>query len=75
MLLNVCVIDRFHDRAILWTGEELGIVGAHQYIKAHESEKSNLQFVMESDMGTFTPKGLAFTGATEVRCILEKVMR
>ncbi|XP_012260575.2 carboxypeptidase Q-like [Athalia rosae] len=61
-------------RTILWTGEELGIIGAQQYIKEHQAEKGNLQFVMESDMGTFTPIGLAFTGSREVGCILEKVM-
>lgn len=61
-------------RAILWTGEEFGIIGAHQYIQAHAAERQNLQFVMESDMGTFTPIGLAFTGSSKVQCVLEKIM-
>ncbi|XP_046435612.1 carboxypeptidase Q-like [Neodiprion fabricii] len=61
-------------RAILWTGEEIGIVGAHQYIQSHKADRQNLQFVMESDIGTFTPIGLAFTGSKEAQCILKKIM-
>lgn len=62
-------------RMVMWTGEELGIVGARQYIRAHKSEEANLQFVMESDMGTFSPLGLAVSGTDEVKCILQEVMK
>jgi carboxypeptidase Q len=59
---------------IMWTAEELGIVGAHEYIQNHTAENDNLQFVMESDLGTFEPKGLEFTGNELVRCVLERIM-
>ncbi|XP_058798893.1 carboxypeptidase Q-like [Phymastichus coffea] len=62
-------------RSIMWTCEELGIVGATQYIRSHKSEESNLQLVMESDMGTFTPLGLEVTGTELVKCILQRVLR
>ncbi|XP_076183179.1 carboxypeptidase Q-like [Ptiloglossa arizonensis] len=62
-------------RMIMWTGEELGIVGAHYYIKSHKVEEKNLQFVMESDLGTFMPLGLEFTGTEQVKCVLERIMR
>lgn len=46
-------------RAILWTGEEQGIVGAAEYEKQHKlREKEEFNFFIESDMGTFTPLGL-----------------
>ncbi|KZC08566.1 Carboxypeptidase Q [Dufourea novaeangliae] len=61
-------------RMIMWTAEELGIIGARSYINSHEAEEKNLQFVMESDMGTFKPLGLEFTGTEQVKCILEKIM-
>ncbi|XP_053975914.1 carboxypeptidase Q-like [Hylaeus volcanicus] len=61
-------------RMIMWTAEELGIIGARHYIKSHKAEEKNLQFVMESDMGTFMPLGLQFTGTEQVRCILERIM-
>lgn len=62
-------------RMIMWTAEELGIVGARYYINAHRSEQNNMQFVMESDAGTFMPLGLQVSGTEEVQCILESIMR
>lgn len=61
-------------RMIMWTAEEVGIVGAHEYIQNHTAENENLQFVMESDLGTFEPAGLDFTGDKLVQCILERIM-
>lgn len=60
---------------IMWTCEELGIIGARQYIQRHTAQNENLQFVMESDMGTFFPKGLEFTGNNLVKCILQRIMQ
>ncbi|XP_012221529.2 carboxypeptidase Q [Linepithema humile] len=62
-------------RMIMWTAEEMGIVGARKYIQNHTAENDNLQFVMESDLGTFEPEGLEFTGNEFVQCILERIMR
>lgn len=62
-------------RMIMWTAEEMGIIGAREYIRNHTAENENLQFVMESDIGTFEPEGLEFTGNELVRCILERIMR
>jgi len=60
---------------IMWTGEELGLLGAKQYIQNHTAENENMQFVMESDIGTFTPIGLDFSGNEMVQCILQRIMR
>lgn len=60
---------------IMWTAEEVGIIGAQHYIKSHKAEEKNLQFVLESDMGTFMPLGLEFTGVDQVKCVLERVMK
>ncbi|XP_076481046.1 carboxypeptidase Q-like isoform X2 [Bombus vancouverensis nearcticus] len=62
-------------RMIMWTAEELGIIGGNHYIKSHKSEEKNLQFVLESDMGTFKPLGFEVTGTEEVVCILERIMK
>ncbi|XP_066582585.1 carboxypeptidase Q-like [Prorops nasuta] len=61
-------------RLIMWTAEEMGIIGASQYIERYKPKEKDLQFVMESDIGTFAPMGLKFTGTKEVECILEKLM-
>lgn len=62
-------------RMIMWTSEELGLIGARQYIQRHSAENGNLQFVMESDLGTFMPMGLEVTGGEIVQCILQRIMR
>lgn len=61
-------------RMIMWTAEELGRIGARHYIEAHKDEQTNLQFVMESDSGTFNPLGLYFSGSPKVKCVLENIM-
>ena len=62
-------------RAVLWTGEEMGLIGAKQYYDAHKVNISNYDLVMESDVGTFKPNGLKFTGNGEAFAIMEKVMK
>lgn len=58
----------------MWTAEELGIIGAQQYVREHKAEERNLQFVMESDMGTFIPLGIEYTGTPYVGCVLREIL-
>ncbi|KAM9489076.1 carboxypeptidase Q-like isoform 1-T1 [Clarias gariepinus] len=62
-------------RAVLWSAEEAGGVGAMQYYQQHKTNISNFDLVMESDMGTFAPVGLQFTGNDEARAIMKEVMK
>lgn len=62
-------------RSIMWTAEEMGIIGANYYIKKYESDEKNLQMVMESDIGTFLPLGWEATGSPEVICILNQITK
>ncbi|CAO1321945.1 unnamed protein product [Diamesa serratosioi] len=63
-------------RAILWTSEEQGLVGAEEYMKAHKStEKEEFNFFMESDIGTFEPIGLDFTGTADAECIIKEILK
>lgn len=63
-------------RAILWTSEEQGLVGAQEYMNAHKStEKEEFNFFMESDMGTFEPTGLDFTGTADAECIIKEILK
>ncbi|CAD6235660.1 GSCOCG00007956001-RA-CDS [Cotesia congregata] len=62
-------------RSIMWTAEEMGIIGANYYIKKYRSEEKNLQMVMESDIGTFLPLGWEATGSPEVICILRRITK
>ncbi|RXM28457.1 Carboxypeptidase Q [Acipenser ruthenus] len=69
-------------RMVLWTGEEQGGVGAEQYYQLHKASLfyhwkvniSNFDLVMESDIGTFAPLGLQFTGIGKAQAIMKQVM-
>ncbi|XP_006859260.1 PREDICTED: carboxypeptidase Q [Chrysochloris asiatica] len=61
-------------RLVLWTAEEQGGVGAFQYYQLHKANISNYSLVMESDLGTFFPYGLQFTGSDKARAIMKEVM-
>ncbi|CAG5131894.1 unnamed protein product [Candidula unifasciata] len=58
-------------QVVLWTCEELGLYGGIEYFEKHQKEAQNMNIVMESDMGTFTPQGLQFTGSDEAMKIIQ----
>lgn len=63
-------------RAILWTGEEFGYLGAKAYEAAHKRhEKEEFNFFIESDSGTFEPRGLDFTGNAKAECIFKEIVK
>ncbi|TSK34860.1 Carboxypeptidase Q [Bagarius yarrelli] len=62
-------------RAVLWSAEEAGGVGAMQYYQQHKANITNFDLVMESDMGTFAPIGLQFTGSDKARAIMAEIMK
>ena len=47
-------------RLVLWTAEEIGVLGGNEYWRRHQDEMENMVLVMESDIGTFSPLGLHF---------------
>lgn len=75
ILKRLNLIPRRTIRAIFWTAEELGLVGAYAYEKAHRNESHNINFIMESDEGTFAPLGLEVGGNHRTRCIVAEVLR
>lgn len=62
-------------RAILWTAEEPGLIGALQYFKNHKHELDNFKAVIESDEGTFTPLGFGYKNVgRKGRCALTHML-
>ncbi|KAK2150434.1 hypothetical protein LSH36_405g02065 [Paralvinella palmiformis] len=61
-------------RAVFWTSEEIGLVGAKQYYQRHKDENGNISLVMESDYGTFKPFGVGFTGSDTARAIIKEIV-
>lgn len=62
-------------RSIFWTAEEPGLVGAIAYEEQHRNESHNINFIMESDEGTFAPLGLAVSGSQQARCIVAEILK
>ncbi|XP_020601912.1 carboxypeptidase Q-like, partial [Orbicella faveolata] len=61
-------------RMVLWTAEEVGLLGAKQYYNRHKGNAGNFSLVMESDYGTFVPKGITFNGGEKAQAIMREVM-
>lgn len=72
LLKSLNIRPRRTIRAILWTGEEPGLVGAVQYSKVHN--KDEFVLLMESDEGTFTPEGITFSGNKQANCIMKEIL-
>ncbi|OWR47639.1 Plasma glutamate carboxypeptidase [Danaus plexippus plexippus] len=62
-------------RAILWTSEEVGLNGAKAYLERHSDELDNIDFIMESDEGTFKPLGLEVAGSKNVTCLINEILQ
>ncbi|KAK8749042.1 hypothetical protein OTU49_015655 [Cherax quadricarinatus] len=62
-------------RTIIWTGEEQGLYGGLAYYNNHVNESDKFQLILESDAGTFSPLGLAFSGNQEATCIIQEVLK
>jgi carboxypeptidase Q len=63
-------------RAILWTGEEQGYQGAKDYEAGHKTtEREEFSFFLESDMGTFEPRGLGFSGNGDAECLVREILK
>lgn len=63
-------------RTILWSAEEQGVIGSSQYMEQHKkNEQDEFNFLLESDMGTFEPTGLDFSGNEMARCMFNEVLK
>ncbi|XP_041972803.1 carboxypeptidase Q-like [Aricia agestis] len=75
VLKRLNLIPKRTVRSIFWTSEELGLIGAIDYEQRHRNESHNINFIMESDEGTFSPRGLAVAGTQKARCIVAEILK
>jgi carboxypeptidase Q len=59
-------------RVVLWTNEENGIEGGRAYRDAHRAELQRHVMAMESDGGTFQPRGFAFAGSDSAAALVRQ---
>lgn len=62
-------------RTILWTAEEFGYVGAKQYFQDHRNETDKINFIMESDEGTFNPYGINYVSGSKGTCVIQELVK
>jgi len=60
-------------RLVMWTDEEAGGVGSHQYFDRHQGEADSFNIMFESDMGVFMPYGIGFTGSPNAKLMMEEI--
>lgn len=75
VLRKLYLVPKRTIRSIFWTSEEQGYVGAYAYEKKHRQELDKINFIMESDEGTFTPLGLSMAGNKKAKCIIAEVLK
>jgi len=59
-------------RVVLWTNEENGVEGGRAYRDAHRAELGRHVMAMESDGGTFQPRGFAFAGSDSAAALVRQ---
>ncbi len=59
-------------RVVLWTNEENGVDGGNAYRDRHAAELGKHVLAMESDGGTFQPKGFAFAGSDSATALVRQ---
>jgi carboxypeptidase Q len=59
-------------RVVLWTNEENGVEGGKAYRDRHAAELDRHVMAMESDGGTFLPKGFAFAGSDSAAALVRQ---
>jgi len=74
VLRDLDLVPRRTVRSIFYTGEEQGLFGGYAYYDAHSAEADNFQLILESDGGTFNPRGISFSGNDEATCIMQEVV-
>lgn len=61
-------------RLVLWSAEEIGVIGGREYFEKHQANHHNVSLIMESDAGTFKPLGIGFSGHDAARAVMEEIM-
>ncbi|KAK2145913.1 hypothetical protein LSH36_647g00020 [Paralvinella palmiformis] len=77
VILNLMALDLTPKRTIrlvLWSAEEIGVIGGKEYFEQHKDNHQNISLVMESDAGTFKPNGIGFTGHDAARAVMEEIL-
>jgi carboxypeptidase Q len=62
-------------RVVLWVNEENGMHGALTYEREHKAELAKHVLAIETDQGTFAPRGFQFKGTAEAFAGIKQISR
>jgi len=74
LLLHLRLTPRRTIRLVGWTNEEHGNSGGLAYRDAHRVELENHIVAMESDVGTFRPTAVGFSGPPGARAVIREIV-
>jgi len=61
-------------RLVLWTSEEVGLIGGRKYYDDHKEETPRTSIIMQADHGSFRPHGIMFSGTDLARSVMEEIL-
>ena len=62
-------------RFVLFNGEELGLMGSHEYVKAHRAEMDKIRAMITFDGGTGRFTGYSLGGRRDTEAALREILR
>jgi len=62
-------------RFVLFNGEELGLMGSHEYVKAHRAEMDKIRAMITFDSGTGRFTGYSLGGRRDTEAALREILR
>ena len=69
------LLPRRSIRFVLFNGEELGLMGSHEYVKAHRSEMDKIRAMITFDSGTGRFTGYSLGGRRDTEAAVREILR
>jgi carboxypeptidase Q len=61
-------------RFVLFTGEEQGLIGSREYVRAHQAEMKNVVLMVTADIGSGKTTGFYLNGREDLRAPVEQAL-
>jgi len=69
------LLPRRSIRFVLFNGEELGLMGSHEYVKAHRAEMDKIRAMITFDSGTGRFTGYSLGGRRDTEAALREILQ
>jgi hypothetical protein len=69
------LLPRRSIRFVLFSGEELGMLGSHEYVNAHRAELDKIRAMITSDLGSGRFTGYSLEGRRDTEAAMREILR